>query len=179
MKRIGTLLLLLSLALAGCESKPSLQKYFVENSEKKEFIAVDIAPDIINTEKVTLSAEEKEALQSFKKMNVLAFKADAKNEKEYEAEREKVKEILKDTTYQELIKVGSGKEGGAIYFVGDTEHVSEFVLYGSKKENGFAVVRILGENMNPNDVLSLFGLLRKANVDMEQLKPLQQLMVKP
>lgn len=179
MKKIGILLAVLSLSLVGCESKPSLQKYFVENSEKKEFIAVDVSPSILNTDKVALSAEEKEALQSFKKMNVLAFKADAKNEKEFEAERTKVKEILKDEEYQELIKVGNGKEGGAIYFVGDTDHVSEFVLYGSKKENGFAVVRILGENMNPNHVMSLFGLLKKGNIDMEQLKPLQQLMVKP
>jgi len=107
---------------------------------------------------------------------VLAFKADSTNQKEFEAERSKVNTILKDKSYQELIKVGSGKEGGAIYFVGEDEHIDEFVLFANKKENGFAVVRILGEDMNPTHVMNLMSLLKKANVDMEQLKPLQALM---
>jgi len=179
MKRIGALLVVLSLALTGCETKPSLQKYFVENSDNKEFLAVDISPSIINVDKVALSTEEKKALESFKKMNVLAFKTDGKNQQEFDVERSKVKEILKDPTYQELVKAGNGKDGAAIYFVGDTDHISEFVLYGCKSENGFAVARIIGDNMNPNDVMALFGLMKKGNIDMEQLKPLQQLMGSP
>ncbi|ESU19731.1 hypothetical protein FCR2A7T_18940 [Flavobacterium cauense R2A-7] len=176
MKRYLFIGLVSVLFFASCEQKPSLQKYFVENTENKEFIAVDIAPSIINVDKVTLSGEEKAALASFKKINVLAFKADSTNQKEFDAERSKVTTILKDKSYQELMKVGSGKEGGAIYFVGEDEHIDEFVLFANKKENGFAVVRILGEDMNPTHVMNLMSLLKKANVDMEQLKPLQALM---
>jgi uncharacterized protein DUF4252 len=164
------------LFLSSCEQKPSLQKYFVENSENKEFVSVDIAPSFINVDKVTLTDDEKEALKAFKKINVLAFKADSLNQKTFNAEREKVSVILKDKSYQELMKVGSGKEGGAIYFVGEDEHIDEFVLYANKKENGFAVVRILGDDMNPTQVLTMMSLLKKANIDMEQLKPLQALM---
>lgn len=164
------------LFFTSCEQKPSLQKYFVENTENKEFVAIDIAPSVINVDKVTLTGEEKAALESFKKINVLAFKADSTNQKEFDAERTKISTILKDKSYQELMKVGSGKEGGAIYFVGEDEHIEEFVLFANKKENGFAVVRILGEDMNPTHVMNLMSLMQKANVDMEQLKPLQALM---
>lgn len=165
-----------AMLFASCEQKLSLQKYFVENSESSEFVSVDIAPSFINVDSVKLTGEEKTALESFKKINVLAFKADSVNQKQFDAERAKVTEILKDKSYQELMKVGSGKEGGAIYFVGEDEHIDEFVLYANKKENGFAVVRIIGDDMNPSQVLTMMSLLKKANIDMEQLKPLQALM---
>ena len=166
MKKLGLIAGMLALVLTSCDSHPSLQKYFVENSNNKEFIAVDIAPSFINVDKVALSDEEKAALKSFKKMNVLAFKADGKNQKEFETERAKVNTLLKDESYQELIKMGSGKEGGAIYFV------------GNKSDQGFAVVRILGDDMNPNHVMSLVGLLKKGNLDLDQLAPLKELMPK-
>jgi PBP1b-binding outer membrane lipoprotein LpoB len=42
---------LLSLFLSSCNSEPSLQKYFVENTENKNFIALDVSPDILNVDK--------------------------------------------------------------------------------------------------------------------------------
>jgi len=41
------------------------------------------------------------------------------------------------------------------------------------REAGFAVVRILGNDMNPNNIMNMLSLIKNANVDMEQLKPLQ------
>ena len=78
--------------------------------------------------------------------------------------------------YQELMKVGSGKDGASVSFVGDEDHIKEFILFAKKKENGFAVVRILGDDMNPNNIMNMISLLQKSNVDLEQLKPLQELM---
>ena len=57
-----------SLLLVGCESKPSLQKFFVDNQEKKDFIALDVSPSILNVDKATLTGEQKSALESFKKI---------------------------------------------------------------------------------------------------------------
>jgi len=92
-------------------------------------------------------------------------------------EIKEVKTILKDESYQQLMKAGSGNDGAAIYFVGiDDEHIEEFVVLAGKKENGFAVVRVLGNDMNPTNIMNMLTLLQKANVDLEQLKPLQQLM---
>jgi hypothetical protein len=160
----------------SCEDKPSLQKYFVENTESSKFIAVDLAPSIIKTDKMSLSETEKAALASFEKMNILAFKTDSTNSTGYEQEIKEVKAILKDESYQQLMKAGSGNDGAAIYFVGDDdEHIEEFVVLAGKKENGFAVIRVLGNDMNPTHIINMLSLLQKSNVDLDQLKPLQQL----
>src|SRR5574343_1839617 len=96
--------------LWSCETKPTLQKYFVKNTESSNFVSVDLAPSIINTEKVTLTTAEKEALQSFEKMNILAFKTDSNDVANYDKEIKEVKSLLKDETYQQLMKVGSRSE---------------------------------------------------------------------
>ena len=165
-----------SLLLSGCNSEPTLQKYFVENSEKKEFIALDVSPSIINIDKTKLSAEQKTALASFDRMNILAFKLDSTNKAQYDVESQKVTQMLKNEKYQELMKVGSGKDGASVSFVGDEDHIKEFILFAKKKENGFAVVRILGDDMNPNNILNMISLMKSSNIDLEQLKPLQELM---
>ncbi len=163
--------------LWSCEDKPTLQKYFVKNTESPKFITIDLASNIIKTDKVTLSETEKAALESFDKMNILAFRADSTDITGYDKEIKEVKAILKDESYQQLMKVGSGNDGAAIYFVGnDDEHIEEFVVLAGKKENGFSVVRVLGNDMNPTHIMNMLSLLQKSQVDMEQLKPLQQLM---
>lgn len=172
---IFTSALLVLLTLISCNSEPSLQKYFVENTDNKDFIALDISPDILNLDKAKLSTEQNDALKSFDKMNVLAFKANAKNQAQFEIERAKVKAILKNPKYQELMKFGSGKDGASISYVGTDENIEEFVVFANRKENGFAVVRVLGKDMNPNNIMTLMSVLQKSKIDMEQLKPLQQL----
>ena len=150
-----------------------IQKYFVEKTESSDFISVDMSPNILNIKPDALSTEQQEALKTFKKMNILAFKINDENKTKFDGERTKVKEILKDEKYQQLMKFGSGKEGAAVYFVGKDDAIEEFVLYGSKDENGFAIVRILGDKMNPEDFMTLLSALQKSDIDMEQLKPLE------
>ncbi|KRB57560.1 DUF4252 domain-containing protein [Flavobacterium sp. Root186] len=172
---VFTTAILALLTFVSCNSEPSLQKYFVENTDKKDFIALDVSPTILNLDSTKLSAEQKEAVNSFDKMNILAFKANDKNQVQFEAERNKVKAILKDPKYQELMKVGSGKDGASISYVGSDENIKEFIVFANRKENGFAVVRVLGNNMNPNNIMTLMSVLKESKIDMEQLKPLQQL----
>ncbi|MBG6185917.1 DUF4252 domain-containing protein [Flavobacterium sp. CAN_S2] len=172
------ILLLFSLFLISCNSEPTLQKYFVENTENKNFIALDVSPSILNVDKTKLSVAQNDALKSFDKMNVLAFKLNDKNKAEFETERAKVDLILKDKKYQQLMKFGSGKEVASVSFVGTDEHIEEFVFFANKKEKGFAVVRILGKDMNPTSVMTMMSVLQQSNIDLEQLKPLQQLMSK-
>jgi hypothetical protein len=165
-----------AMLLAGCSNEPSLQKYFVENSEKKGFISLDVSSNILNVDKAKLSAEQKTALQSFDKMNIIAFKSDKTNQAEYDLESEKLATILTTEKYQELMKIGSGKDAASLSFVGDENNINEFILFAKKEENGFAVVRILGEDMNPNNIMTMISVLKETNIDMEQLKPLQELM---
>ena len=163
--------------LFSCEEKPTLQKYFDKNTESPKFISVDLSPNVIKTDKVALSEVERAALDSFEKMNVIAYRTDTTDITEYDKEIKEVKAILKDESYQQLLKAGSGNDGAAIYFVGnDDEHIDEFVVLAGKKENGFAVVRVLGNDMNSTHIINMLGLLQKSNLDLDQFKPLQQLM---
>jgi len=178
MKRILVLLIVAIALFSSCNDEPSLQKYFVEKTENKNFVALDLSPNMLNIDSSKLSSEENAALKSFEKVNILAFKLNDSNKAEFESEKIKVGKILKEEKYQELIKFGSGKDGASVSFVGDDEHIDEFVFYANNKKNGFAVVRVLGKDMNPTGILSLMSVLKNANVDLEQLKPLQQMIAK-
>lgn len=176
MKSIYIVCISVCFLFVSCNSKPSLQKFFVENQANKNFISLDISPSILNVDKANLTSEQQKALASFDKMNIIAFKATDKNQAAYKSEKIKLTEILKDVKYQELIKVGSGNQGASVSFVGDENDIKEFIFYANKKENGFAVVRVLGDKMNPNDVMTMMSVLQKANVDLDQLKPLQEIL---
>lgn len=177
MKKFLNLAIACSLLIAAaCSSEPSLQKYFVENAEKKDFISLDVSPTILNVKPEALTPEQQKALKSFKKMNVLAFQKNDTNATKYDSESAKVKEILKDKKYQELMHFGSGKDGGSISFIGDEAHIDEFILFANRRENGFAVVRVLGDDMTPDGILQMVSLLQASNINLDQLKPLQQIM---
>lgn len=166
---------LTSLLLLSCNSEPTIQKYFVANLENKDFVVLDISPTILNLDKTKLSAEQKRALESFDKMNVLIFKLDENNQAQYEVESQKITQILKDESYQQLMKVGSGKDGATISFVGDEDNINEFVVFGKSKDNGFAVIRILGKDMNPNNIMTMLSVLKESKIYMAQLAPIKEL----
>ena len=125
-----------------------------------------------------LSLEQQQALQSFEKMNILAFKRNPNNTAEFETGRAKLNGILKNPKYQQLMKFGSGKEGASVSFVGTDEHIEEFVLFANQKETGFAVVRVLGKDMNPTHIMNMMSIMQQSKIDLDQLKPLQALMKK-
>lgn len=177
MKKIYFIVIICSLFLTSCNSEPSLQKYFVENTENKDFIAFDVSSEILNIEKAKLTPEQSESLKSFDKMNILAFKLDSSNVAKYDIERAKVSDILKAEKYQKLMSFGSGKNGVTISFVGEEENIKEFVIYAKGREAGFAVVRILGDKMNPTHIMNMISVMQKSNIDLDQLKPLQEMMM--
>lgn len=178
MKSILIFTVLALVLSVSCQNELSLQKYFVEQSDNRNFVAVDISPSFLKTEHMKLTAEQTKALESFEKMNVLAFKCDGKNQKQFEAERIKVNAILKDEKYQQLMKFGSGKDGASVSFVGEDEHINEFVVYANQAEKGFAIVRVLGKDMSPTTIMNMMSILKDSKLDMEQLKPLQALITK-
>ena len=79
MKTIYGVALLFGLFLISCNSESTLQKYFVVNSESKNFIALDVFPKKLNVDKTKLSVAQTDALKSFDKINVLAFKLNDTN----------------------------------------------------------------------------------------------------
>ena len=57
-----------------------------------------------------------------------------------------------------------------VKYIGDDEEADEVVVFGSSKELGFAVVRVLGNNMNPDKMVTLIGAMQKADFDENQIQ---------
>ena len=80
--------------LGSCSSTQSLQEYYVDNYENPNFISFDVPTSVLNLEEVDLSATQKEAIGSLKKLNILAFKKTPENAADYATEKMNVKGIL-------------------------------------------------------------------------------------
>ena len=95
MKRILSIVIIVCALLTSCNDEPSLQKYFVEKTENKNFIALDLSPNMLNIDSSKLTADETAALKSFEKVNILAFKLNDSNKAEFESEKVKVSKKTK------------------------------------------------------------------------------------
>lgn len=164
---------LLTFIFSSCNSKPTLQQYFVEKSEVAPFVALDLPPSVFAGTTV-LTAEEQAAMDSFNKLNVLVYPLSGKGTTpEFLSEREAVKQILDDPQYQELMSFGSGQDKGSLRFVGTQDNIDEFVVFVSQKETGFAIVRVIGDDMDANAVVTLMSMMRKVNLNASELAPLK------
>lgn len=175
MKKLTSIFALLGLILlsACAGSEASLQKYYIDSQDNKNFISVDIPASIIAL-KDDVPEEAREALASLKKMNVLAFRKNETNDAEYEVENKKVKEILKSNQFSELMRVKDKGRNIVIKYEGDetTESFDEVVVYASDKETGFALVRILGDDMRPEKIMKLMNSIQDVDGGSEGLKQL-------
>lgn len=171
MKRIITNILAGAgaLIIAACSSTQSLQEYYVDNSENPNFIIVDVPASILNLEEAELTKTQRQAMESLRKLNVLAFKINSNNAQEYEVEKAKVTKILKDDKFVELMKLNSKYGKGTIKYLGDEDAIDEFVIFGSSDDKGFALIRVLGKDMNPAHLIQLVKAVQTADYDAANL----------
>ncbi|MEB8329426.1 DUF4252 domain-containing protein [Flavobacteriaceae bacterium KMM 6897] len=162
--------------LAACSSNQSLQEYYVDNSNNPNFISLDIPASILNLDKAELSSDERVAIESLKKLNVLAFKKTADNAAEFKMESAKVDAILKSDKFVELMKLKSTYGNGVVKYLGDEDAIDEVIIYGSSKDQGFALIRVLGKDMNPAHLMTLMQALQKSDYKGEGLGSLQDFM---
>ncbi|MEN1784487.1 MAG: DUF4252 domain-containing protein [Bacteroidota bacterium] len=159
----------MALVLGSCASQQSLQEYYVDNQENPNFIALDVPASILNMDQVKLTEAQREAMGSLRKFNLLAFKKTETNQADYQLERSKVKQILKNTDFVELMKINSSYGRGVVKYLGEDDAIDEVIIYGDSKEKGFALVRVLGKNMNPAYIMQLVQALQHADYDHESL----------
>lgn len=170
MKQLATTALAaVALLLSSCASQQSLQEYYVDNSENPNFISLDIPASVLKMDEAELTDVQQEAISSLKKFNVLAFRVTDDNQLEYRAERAKVKEILKGEKFIELMKINSSYGKGVIKYLGDEDAIDEVIIYGDSKEKGFALVRVLGKDMNPAHIVQLMQAIQKSDYKGEGL----------
>ena len=170
MKQLATTALAaVALLLGSCASQQSLQEYYIDNSENPNFISLDIPASVLKMDEAELTEVQQEAISSLKKFNVLAFRVTEDNQLEYKAERAKVKEILKGDNFTELMKINSSYGKGVIKYLGDEDAIDEVIIYGDSKEKGFALVRVLGKDMNPAHIVQLMQAIQKSDYKGEGL----------
>ncbi len=162
------------LVLSGCSSNQSLQEYYVDSSENPNFISLDVPTSILNLKNEDLSETQQEALQSLKKLNLLAFRKTSENGAEYEVEKAKVNAILKNDNFVELMKLNSEYGKGVIKYVGDEDAIDEVIIYGSSDDKGFAIIRVLGKDMNPGHIVQLMNAIQKSDFSGEELGEIGQ-----
>ena len=176
MKNLDKLLTVLILTiLTACSSEQSLQKYYVDSSENPNFLSFDVPASILNLEETELTPTQKEAVASLRKLNILAFKKNTNNAAEYEVEKTKVNAILRNSEYTELMKMNTEYGKATVKYLGDDTAIDEVVIYGNSDDKGFALIRVLGDDMNPAHLVQLLQAIQKSDFKGEGLEKIGEL----
>ncbi len=166
-------MLFLVAAFTSCNQGPTLQTYYVDNELKPGFASFDVPTSFINVESVEMTDEQRKAYESVDKLNVLTYIEEDTNAEDYKLELEKVKTILKDPKYEELIRGGNSTDGKfVVKFLGDIESIDELIIFGNANNKGFMIARILGNDMNAGKLMSLSSVLEKAKFEDTNLNGL-------
>ena len=155
--------------LVGCNDGMSMQRYFVDHQESENFLAQDVPISMLNIDESTLTEDQKEAYKSVDRLNFLGYKMDSTNVDAFNSELATVKTILKNKKYNELIDFSYEGAKIAVKYIGD-DTADEFIVFGSSKEMGFGIVRVLGDDMSPEKIMTLRPLFESSNVDVAPFK---------
>ncbi|WP_431158571.1 DUF4252 domain-containing protein [Winogradskyella poriferorum] len=171
-KKLMVMLLLVT-AFTSCNQGPTLQTYYVDNELQPGFSSFDVPTSVVNVEKVEMTDAQRKAYNSVDKLNVLTFVLNENNVEDYKVELGKVNTILKNPKYEELMRTNLDGSKIVVKFLGESEaSIDELILFGSSNERGFAIARILGDNMNAGQLMQLGDVLQNAQIEDSQLKGL-------
>ena len=173
--KITGLIVVMAVSIVACESNPSLQKYFVDSKENDAFISLDLPASLLQLKSEDVSEDVKNTLQTIKKVNFLALQITDSNVDLYTSEKEKVKQILKNPKYKQLMRLNMGGAAVSVNYLGEEESIDEIIFFGSESEKGFAIARIVGENMNPSDIMKMAEEI-KVDGDSNEMQQLQGLL---
>ena len=124
-------------------------------------MSVDLPTSLVSIDETTLNDDQKEAYNSLNKLNMLGFRLTEDNREEYEAELAQVKEILKNEKYEELFRGSIAGEGRIVVkMVGEENAIDELIVFVSANDKGFAIIRVLGDNMEPFKVMQLGNVVK-------------------
>lgn len=169
-------LVLTAMLLSACGNDASLQKYIVEKQNDHTFIALDIPSSLILVDDNNLTDEQLKTVKSIKKVNVLALQLKDDNRNIYEVEKERVKTILNGKKYEPLMRYGSNEIGATLLFTGDVEAIDELILFASDEERGFGLFRVIGDDMNPTQVVKLINNINSQNFDLSFMNEIGSLL---
>lgn len=162
--------LLIACFFVSCTDSGSLQRYFVDKQESKNFVTQDIPISMLKVDESKLSPEQKDAYKSVSRLNFLGFKANETNADVLKVELAKVKTILNDENYNDLMEFSDKGNKIVVKYLGEDDKADEIIILGNSKDLGFGVVRVLGDDMSPDKMVTLVSVLQNANVNEKQVQ---------
>ena len=165
----------LAAAVFSCNQGETLQTYYVDKQEAPNFFSVDVPASLVKLEESDLTNEQKEAYNSINKLNMLAYSI-GDDPTEYETELNRVRAILKDEKYEDLARGGNNKDGKFVIKMigGDDDSIDELIVFGNATDRGFAIIRVLGNNMHPEKIMTLGNVLNKIDSEENAVKDMMQ-----
>lgn len=164
------LLFVFSLLLAGTSmqscKQDSIQQFFIDSQEKEEYIVFDMPISLFSSGQDHLNEADQAVLNSVKKVNFVALTKKNADDILLQSELQRVKTILNNSEYQEIMQMNRENMGIAVYFIGEEDAIEEMILVAHQNEMGFGVARLIGEDMNINELMILS---QKIKIDPSQL----------
>lgn len=164
-----TVLILAAITMVSCSDGQSLQRYFVDKQDDDRFLKVDIAASLLQSDSENLTAEQKDILNTVKKVNVVAYPNKGENKNDYEKEKDLVSAIINQEKYKTLMKMGSNNSGASLKYLGEEDAIDEIVIFASDNERGFAVFRVTGDKMEPAKMIRLMNSVENGDLDVSKL----------
>ncbi len=161
---------ILAVVFVSCNDGKSLQAYFVDNQEASNFISQDLPISMVKIDDSKFTDEQKEAYKSVKRLNFLGYRVDGTEAEIFKAELAKVKTILSDKKYNDLMEFSDKGNKIVVKYIGTDDEADEVVIFGSAKDLGFGIVRVLGNDMNPDKMVTLVNAVQNANVDESNMQ---------
>ena len=174
--KILTALVIAALSLISCNNDPSLQRYLVDKQEDDRYLKLDLATSLLQAENASFTEDEKEILNTVKKVNMVAYPRKGANAAEYEAEKAMVKEIIGNEKYKTLSTMKSNDMNITLKYLGEEQAIDEVIVFASNEEKGFGLFRLLCDDMRPDQVLKLMSSIDKGDIDLSKLSAFEGLM---
>ena len=114
-------------------------------------------------------------LASIKKMNVVAYSKKEGSQADFDIQTKRLKLIFDQQKYLVLGSFKAKSQNVTLMYLGDEDAIDEVIVYVLDNDKGLAVFRLLGNNMNPSDILKLSGMLEQGNIDLSKLTGLEDI----
>jgi hypothetical protein len=136
---------------------------------------IDLSSSLLQSKNSSFTQEQQEILNTIKKVNIVAYNVDQGGVLEYEVKKEELSSIMSQDKYKTLITVGSNDKGVTLKYLGEEDAMDEVVIFASDNEKGFAVFRLLGEKMRPDQMIVLMSSFDNGDLDLSQLSGIGEL----
>ena len=164
-----SILVLTAFSVISCSNGESLQRYLVDKQEDDRFLKVDVATSLFMAEENNLTEEQKDILNTIKKINMVAYPVKSGNEADYETEKAKVKDIINQEKYKTLGMVKSKDMHLTMKYLGEETAIDEVIVFASSSDKGFGVFRLLCDDMRPDQALKLMNSMENGDLDLSKI----------